>query len=132
MRLALLVPPLLLTAACYETPRPPCAFSCGDADDCPTGYTCRADSWCKRDDVTDDYVCAVPDAAPPDDGSVDGSPDAAAPDDAPAIDAPGGDDAGELDAGTDAAPEIDAGIDASPPDAMISSTASFHPTQPGS
>lgn len=65
---------LAALAACYETPRPPCAFSCGRSGDCPGGYSCRADDWCKRDDLADDYACAPPrpDAAPP---APDASPD---------------------------------------------------------
>jgi hypothetical protein len=67
----------LLAAACYDTPRPECAFQCGPDADCPDGYACRPDNWCKRADVPDDFQCAppVPDAATiPDAG-----PDAAVP-----------------------------------------------------
>lgn len=60
--------------ACYETPTPECAFSCGDDGACPTGYTCRPDGWCKREGVTDDFQCAPPrpDAMP----VIDAGPDA--------------------------------------------------------
>jgi len=71
----------LFAAACYDTPRPECAFQCGPDADCPDGYACRTDNWCKRADVPDDFECAppVPDAAPvPDAG-----PDAALPDAGP-------------------------------------------------
>jgi hypothetical protein len=71
-----------LTAACYETPRPECAFSCGPSAECPAGYTCRPDSWCKRADVEDTFACpnSPSDAAPPPDAA---GPDAASPDAAP-------------------------------------------------
>lgn len=71
-RFAALAAPLvtLALAACYETPTPACAFACSQDGDCPGGYSCRADDWCKRDDIDDDFVCGppAPDAAalPPD------------------------------------------------------------------
>jgi hypothetical protein len=87
-RLLLLAPlALSLLAGCYETPRPACAFGCSQDGDCPDGYSCRADSWCKRDDVVDELACAPPvpdagsaasDAAPTDAGPVDAAlPDGA-------------------------------------------------------
>ncbi len=37
----------LLVAACYETPKPNCAFRCGSAGECPSGYVCSpADDMC--------------------------------------------------------------------------------------
>jgi hypothetical protein len=81
-------------SACYDTPRPPCAFTCGESGACPDGYTCRADAWCVRSDVVDEAVCSLSpdDAAPttdasPPDASLDGSLDDAAPADASTIDA---------------------------------------------
>jgi hypothetical protein len=93
MRLALLLALAPALAACYETPQPSCAFSCGPSDDCPSGYSCRADSWCKRDDVADGFDCgAEASDAPASDGgsgtTSDASPDAAPPDAAPADAAP--------------------------------------------
>jgi len=94
---ALLYPAL---AGCYDTPRPACAFTCAGDGDCPGGYSCRADTWCKLDDVADDYTCgpAFPDAAAPADASLadaplpDSSTDAA-PADASAGDASAAEDA---------------------------------------
>ena len=88
MQIATLLPFLALSTGCYETPQPPCAFSCGPGDDCPPGYTCRADTWCKRNDVGDDFACAPPgpDAGPaPADGASGEAPAdlEAAPADAP-------------------------------------------------
>jgi hypothetical protein len=93
MRLALLLALAPALAACYETPQPSCAFSCGPSDDCPSGYSCRADSWCKRDDVADGFDCgAEASDAPAGDGgsgtTSDASPDAAPSDAAPADAAP--------------------------------------------
>ncbi len=111
MRLARLAPalrgaPILFAfalAGCYETPRPACAFACSADGDCPDGYSCRADTWCKLDDVADDFECAppLPDAASSDAGgtTADASPDASAPDAAPDDAAP---DASPLDASPDA------------------------------
>ena len=98
-----LIPLLALTlAGCYETPRPACAFACSADGDCPDGYSCRADTWCKLDDVADDFECAptLPDAAASDAGgtTADASPDASAPDAAPADAAA---DASTLDASPD-------------------------------
>jgi hypothetical protein len=83
----------LALAGCYETPQPRCAFSCGPSDDCPSGYSCRADSWCKRDDVADGFDCGAEASDQPasDGGSgttSDASPDAAPSDAAPADAAP--------------------------------------------
>jgi hypothetical protein len=89
-RLLLGLAALLAAPACYDTPRPECAFHCGPDADCPDGYACRADNWCKRADVPDEFACAppVPDAAP----ILDAGPDAATAD------------AALADAGADAAP----------------------------
>lgn len=81
MRGLLLALVVLCAAACFDTPRPECAFKCGPDADCPDGYACQTDGWCKRADVAPDFECAppVPDAAPiPDAG-----PDAAVPDAGP-------------------------------------------------
>lgn len=57
-------------AGCYDTPRPDCAFTCGQDGACPAGYVCATDGWCKRADLPDDQVCEgaapLPDAATPD------------------------------------------------------------------
>ena len=37
-----------LTSGCYDTPKPTCAFLCGDDGACPDGYSCAGDGWCKR------------------------------------------------------------------------------------
>ncbi|MBK9030400.1 MAG: choice-of-anchor D domain-containing protein [Myxococcales bacterium] len=94
--------------ACYDTPRPSCAFLCGTDSSCPGGYYCAGDGWCKLDGVAETFVCeagsvdaAMADAAP--DGDVD-APDVDAAVDAPEIDAL------ELDAPTDA--PTDAPLDA--------------------
>jgi hypothetical protein len=108
MRLLPLLPILALAlVACYETPKPRCAFSCGPSEACPSGYSCRADSWCKRDDVADGFDCgAEASDAPSSDGgsgtTSDASPDAAPPDADPP-DASDGDAGGE-DAMSNSAP----------------------------
>lgn len=78
-----------LIAACYQTPQPECAFACDSDGLCPDGYSCRADSLCRRTDVPDDFACPnvsqldadtpVPDSADPD-GPIDAmeDPDASA------------------------------------------------------
>jgi len=96
LAILLLASPIAL-AGCYETPQPACAFTCGQGDDCPDGYSCRADTWCKRDDVTDDHVCA-----PPRPDAAGTTADAAPPDATPADATPP--DAGQPDAGPDSAP----------------------------
>lgn len=82
--LGLLFALALALPACYETPAPACAFLCGQGGACPDGYTCRADAWCRRQDVSDQTVCALPlsDAAPPDASLPDAAPIDAAPIDA--------------------------------------------------
>jgi hypothetical protein len=68
----------MLLAACYETPKPPCMFLCGEGGACPTGYVCVSeDNRCHRDDPGGPAAC--PDDLP--------EPDDAAPLDAPPIDA---------------------------------------------
>jgi hypothetical protein len=55
---ALLAGSLLVAAtACYSTPRPECAFLCGEGGSCPDGYGCADDGWCKRDDVPATFDC---------------------------------------------------------------------------
>jgi len=85
-------------AACYETPKPPCMFLCGEGGACPSGYVCvTEDNRCHRDDTGGPAECV--DELP---GEIDASTLDAAPIDAALI---------------DAAP-IDASIpDAAPPDA---------------
>jgi hypothetical protein len=49
---------LFLAPACYDTPRPVCAFECGPDEGCPEGYTCEAESgWCKLDDAPASAEC---------------------------------------------------------------------------
>ena len=116
--------------ACFQQPKPECAFFCAVEDQaCPQGYACAPDGICKRDDVAPDFVCqnisredaAQPaiDAPPGGDGDaaapVDGAaPDAAVPDaavpDAAVPDA-AVPDAAVPDAATpDAKPELDGAI----------------------
>jgi len=107
----------LSAGACFDKPKPECAFLCGAGDACPDGYSCRSDSWCKRTDVADDYVCmpGTADAAVSIDGAAgDAGPDATPADAAPDA-APGTPDARPT---PDALPP-DAMIDAMSPDAMI-------------
>ena len=48
----------LLASACYETPRPDCAFECGPDESCPEGYSCEDESgWCKLDDAPASTTC---------------------------------------------------------------------------
>jgi hypothetical protein len=64
-------------ASCFSEPSPNCAFSCGAASECPSGYFCASDSYCKQDGLGDDFSCgpSLVDAT-----SVDASsPDAALP-----------------------------------------------------
>ncbi len=79
------------SAACFDAPTPACAFYCSAAGECPDGYACASDQWCKRSDLADSYECGPgpadaapppnPDASTPDAGPPDAnSPDAAAPD----------------------------------------------------
>lgn len=109
----------LFSSACYDPPRPACAFLCGTDSSCPSAYYCATDGWCKRESVPDSFVCDV--------ASVDASVADAPVADAPVVDAPelidADVDATELDAPIDA--DIDApvdaiGIDASP--AMLAIT----------
>ena len=90
-RLLFAIVTALAFTACYETPKPACAFYCGQDDACPADYRCAADGWCKRADVAADFACgpAAPglgiDAAAPDDATPTDAarPDAALPDAAP-------------------------------------------------
>lgn len=83
----------VLLAACYETPKPPCMFLCGDDGACPTGYVCVAeDNRCHRDDPGGPAACPdeLPgddDAAPIDSATIDGPPVDSSPIDAEPIDA---------------------------------------------
>lgn len=105
----------LALPACYDTPTPACAFLCGQGGACPDGYTCRADSWCRREDVPDDTVCAPPSDASP--TAADAAPGDASTFDAAPLDAALFD-AATSDAATPDAAAPDASLpDASPPDA---------------
>ena len=93
----------LFLVGCYDAPRPPCAFLCGAGGSCPTDYQCAGDGWCKREDLSPEYVCDPAhqlDAAPIDAAPVDAAPVDAAPADASAADAVPGD-ATPADATTD-------------------------------
>jgi hypothetical protein len=131
MRLAPLLL-LLALAACYETPQPACAFACGGDGDCPGGYSCRADSWCKRSDLPDDTVCTPPQAGGTEsDASPGGSPDASEGVDAAADG--GAADAALSDAAPADAPPSDAAPDAAPPpDAPTADAAPISISIPGS
>ena len=67
----------LLASACYETPRPDCAFECGPEASCPEGYSCQAETgWCKLDDAPESLECE-PSLVEADEDDVDaGTPDA--------------------------------------------------------
>ncbi len=84
---AIILGSCFLSASCYTTPKPECAFLCGEADSCPDGYSCATDGWCKRDDVPSTFDCigntvdafvadtAVSIDAPPDDAQIDAAGD---------------------------------------------------------
>ena len=76
-RLTLLL--LLALGACYDTPRPDCAFLCGPEEGCPEGYSCD-EGWCKLDTAPDALECGDPllDASPLEEA--DAGLDAATPD----------------------------------------------------
>lgn len=87
--IAALAAAAMTSAACFDAPTPACAFYCSAAGECPDGYACASDQWCKRSDLADNYQCGPgpADAAPPpspDASQPDaGPPDAAAPDAGP-------------------------------------------------
>jgi hypothetical protein len=66
LRLAALAAPL---AGCFNPQQPPCAFSCGPADECPEAYVCGDDHFCHRADGVGRCLLS------PDDAGADG-PDA--------------------------------------------------------
>jgi hypothetical protein len=70
---------ILFASACYETPRPDCAFVCGPEQECPEGYSCD-EGYCKKDTAPESLECGDPlvDAAP--DDEADAGLDAATPD----------------------------------------------------
>lgn len=50
---------LLALGACYDTPRPDCAFECGPDGACPEGYSCQdVTGWCKLDDAPEALECS--------------------------------------------------------------------------
>jgi hypothetical protein len=94
-----------VAGGCFDRPLPECAFFCGPGGECPDGYGCAADGWCKRQDVDPAFEC--PNA--PVDAAVADAPSADAPEaDAPAADAPEAD-APEADAPP--APPVLASVD---------------------
>ena len=50
--------------ACYNPPKPPCGFICGSGGACPADYTCQADHRCHLNGTSE--ICAMVDAAIPD------------------------------------------------------------------
>ena len=78
MRRLILLCAVMLASACYDTPRPDCAFECGPDEACPEGYTCEAESgWCKLDTAPESLECG-PSLVEEDEP--DGGPDASVPD----------------------------------------------------
>jgi hypothetical protein len=53
----------LLFASCYQTPRPACAFLCGEDGACPDGYECGGDNRCHRVE-SDGSLAECPDPLP--------------------------------------------------------------------
>lgn len=66
-------------AGCFKTPKPECAFRCGEEGACPSDYSCASDGWCKRADLPDSHTCEAPpdDDAGTSDAAVDAAVDAA-------------------------------------------------------
>lgn len=72
--------PLALVIACYNTPKPNCAFLCGAGGACPDGYTCGDDNVCHLPLSGGGLAACVPpifDASAGRDGSTGGGADAA-------------------------------------------------------
>jgi hypothetical protein len=99
----------LLTAGCYDTPRPACGFACGSDRACPGGYVCGEGNRCRLPSVPDSQ-CVESMPAGADDMPVDAMPIDAAPVAMPTDAAP---DAMPVDAAPDAMP-VDAAPDADP------------------
>jgi hypothetical protein len=71
--------------ACFEEPKPECAFACSAEDECPEDYRCVSDGWCKRNDIPFEYACSpasLLDAAAFDSARADADPADADPADA--------------------------------------------------
>lgn len=96
----------LSATACFSSPKPECAFACGDEASCPSGYRCVSDGWCKRDDVAESFTCSAV-------SLLDGATSDALDIDAALIDA-ASEDAALVDAAVDATP-----VDATPIDAAV-------------
>ena len=79
MRALLLLLVTLAGAACYETPRPDCAFQCGADGECPEGYSCNQDGWCVLDTAPEAVECG-PDLTDDDDADAGEDVDAGQPD----------------------------------------------------
>lgn len=79
MRRVLLACALLLAPACYETPRPDCAFLCGPDEECPEGYSCE-EGYCKKDTAPESLECGDPLVDASGAEEADAGPDAATPD----------------------------------------------------
>jgi hypothetical protein len=66
-------------AACYDTPRPECGFTCGANGSCPDGYVCGGNDRCRLPSVEDADCPGRADAGPdgpPVDGRIDAPADA--------------------------------------------------------
>lgn len=73
-------------AACYDTPRPECGFTCGSGGACPDGYVCGGNNRCRLPSVDDSDCPGRATDAGPDGPPVDGRIDA--PVDAPMVNCP--------------------------------------------
>ncbi len=50
---------IALGTGCFSEPTPNCAFTCIATSECPGGYFCASDNFCKRDGVDDAFSCGV-------------------------------------------------------------------------
>jgi len=62
---ALPVLAVILTAACYDPPKPDCGFRCGVGGACPADYTCGSDQRCHLNGTSPTELCGPPLDAPP-------------------------------------------------------------------
>lgn len=75
----ILLSSLTFGTGCFTTPKSECSFACGANSECPSGYYCAADSWCKSEGTAEDFDCGavLVDAAPADAPELaDAAPDA--------------------------------------------------------
>jgi hypothetical protein len=73
MRLALLALAVARLTACFNPAQPGCAFSCADGGLCPSGYSCRSDLICHRDDGQG--TCSIQTDASTETGTTDATSD---------------------------------------------------------